>query len=443
MEQDLYEIGAIDADNYKPDSKAIQAAKNRRLLSNIIIWYGVWSVILFLVWEWRHKYDFLDRWCTDDAVFKIIAGLISVAFGVWLFSMITVGKKLSKLSYEEKFDFDLYLYHKRAYKKKGARNITLLALAQLNAKMGDKYLCQKAIEKIDVGYQPKLIDKLKLWIKSEEEEIDLSEFDTKRKPKAFPILIFFLLIAHAFFFDSIAYPINIYYKIHKIKLLYGFLGILSMVGNGLSAIFIFVGISLIIHHIRYKDISNFKVCKPLMIVVSIIVAICVVISKLDIIDVALSSDSDKITSTGEVIKASDYEDSAVTYEYDYDYDDYNYDYEEEESSTEDIDIMNMMIVLCNYLQKEGIIPDFTVELDYSAKGRVKGTVAQDESYIYVLYDNDIKQDEDGNDCLELVLEAEPLDENGNSLGQTEAVLKGFYLVNLETKEVIDEHKTHW
>ena len=36
-----------------------------------------------------------------------------------------------------------------------------------------------------------------------------------------------------------------------------------------------------------------------------------------------------------------------------------------------------------------------------------------------------------------------IDENGNSKGQQEAKLKGFYLVNLETDEVIDEHKTTW
>ena len=105
--------------------------------------------------------------------------------------------------------------------------------------------------------------------------------------------------------------------------------------------------------------------------------------------------------------------------------------------------MNEMIVLCNYLQKNGVIDDFKVELGYSAKGYVKGTVAQDSDYVYVLYDNGTKEDENGNECIELVLEAEPLDEQGNSLGQQEAKLMGFYLVNLSTDEVIDEHKTTW
>jgi hypothetical protein len=138
----------------------------------------------------------------------------------------------------------------------------------------------------------------------------------------------------------------------------------------------------------------------------------------------------------------DYEDSD---DYDYDYaDDYSYDDEEAyDNYPQEIDIMNEMIVLCNYLQKNGVIDDFHVELGYNAKGYVKGTVAQDDDYVYVLYDNGVKEDSDGNDCIELVLEAEPLDDNGNSLGQQEAKLKGFYLVNLETDEVIDEHKTHW
>ena len=105
--------------------------------------------------------------------------------------------------------------------------------------------------------------------------------------------------------------------------------------------------------------------------------------------------------------------------------------------------MNEMIVLCNYLQKNGVIDDFKVELGYSAKGDVKGTVAEDSDYVYVLYDNGTKEDEGGNECIELVLEAEPLDEQGNSLGQQEAKLMGFYLVNLSTDEVIDEHKTTW
>ena len=57
--------------------------------------------------------------------------------------------------------------------------------------------------------------------------------------------------------------------------------------------------------------------------------------------------------------------------------------------------------------------------------------------------NFLKEDENGNECIELVLEAEPLDDSGNSLGQQEAKLMGFYLVNLSTNEVIDEHKTTW
>ena len=61
----------------------------------------------------------------------------------------------------------------------------------------------------------------------------------------------------------------------------------------------------------------------------------------------------------------------------------------------------------------------------------------------VLYDNGTKEDGNGNECIELVLEAEPLDDSGNSLGQQEAKLMGFYLVNLSTDEVIDEHKTTW
>ena len=132
--------------------------------------------------------------------------------------------------------------------------------------------------------------------------------------------------------------------------------------------------------------------------------------------------------------------------YDYDYgNDYDYDYEEsyDDSYPAEIDIMNEMIVLCNYLQKNGVIDDFKVELGYSAKGDVKGTVAQDSDYVYVLYDNGTKEDENGNECIELVLEAEPLDDSGNSLGQQEAKLMGFYLVNLSTDEVIDEHKTTW
>ncbi len=110
---------------------------------------------------------------------------------------------------------------------------------------------------------------------------------------------------------------------------------------------------------------------------------------------------------------------------------------------DDVTIMNQMIILCNYLVKEGVIPDFSIELGYNAKGYVKAEIAKDDDYVYMLYDNGMKDDEYGNECIELVLEAEPLDENGNSLGQAEASLKGFYLVNAEKKTVIDEHKTHW
>ena len=105
----------------------------------------------------------------------------------------------------------------------------------------------------------------------------------------------------------------------------------------------------------------------------------------------------------------------------------------------------MMIILSGYLKEHGMIEDYYTNLliSYSAKGNVRGTVYRDEEYEYNLYDNGSKLDEDGNECLELVLEAEPLGEDGFSKGQSEAILKGFYLMNIETNEIIDEHKTHW
>lgn len=436
MVEDVYEIGAIDPSSYMPESKGVKYAKRMLLWSNIILWYGLWSVLIFLLWTSRTYYDYQIRYCTKYGFINLSLAIVFGVVGIWFCFRACMKLKLKELPLEEKFHYDLYIYHKKYYKRKFLRNEILLALAKLNVQMNDKELCQKAVEKMSEDYTPSVLEKIKGWAYSDE-EIDVSSLERKGKINPIKSLIAYWLIAFSFAFNSVEYPINFYYKVRDNKTIYGLMGVMCILGTSLFVMMIYTYLITSLNYRTEKDVVPMtKPQKILALVIAIITVLTVKSSKQEIFDFIFDNGKKQ-----EAVVTTD-DSYWYTDSYDYSYEE-NEEDEEEYTVTQEIDVMNMMIVLCNYLQKEGTIPDFTVELDYNAKGRVKGTVAQDDEFIYVLYDNDIKQDEEGNDCLELVLEAEPLDKNGNSLGQTEAKLRGFYLVNLDTKEVIDEHKTHW
>ncbi len=443
---DIYEEGAIDLSEYKPESKGVIMAKRRILWRNIVLLYVAAAIILFLMWSINDQFGLQYRFLKPTGTMRICLAIVTVGLG----AIAVINSHFSKVminscTLEEIFDHDLYLYHKR----KIFKGVALVSLAIINAKMGDRQLCSKALAKLHHKTKSSTVEYLKEWVADENADLDVEKLPQIKRANPILVLTLYLLMAYDFMFTSVADYINFYYKVHSRPILL-LMVLLSMLGA--IMIFHIIRAYIIVANHDYRIILREKIDKKALriklLIPAIIVAIYLVADRSEAYLFALGLDDDSQTESTEDYYDYDSNDYSYDYEYESDSSDYSYDEEEgylieDSEPVGDLDIMNFMIVLCNYLKEEGTIPDFSVELDYSAKGRVKGTVAKDEDFVYVLYDNDIKEDENGNDCLELVLEAEPLDENGNSLGQTEAKLRGFYLVNIETKEVIDEHKTHW
>lgn len=437
--QNIFDTEYFKLEEYNPGSAGVSLAKRLRIAINIIRLYG--ATIFFLAYYlifYVHG-EFFNRWLFPSAKINLGIAIILFTEGIVLAYKAHVVKKAKKLSDEERLDYDVVLYQRGYYKRKISRNTCLLTIAKLLAKMNDKERCKEAIENMTEGFNPDSVMKLKKWIDSDV-ELDPSCFEQQKMMSPFKVIYIFWLMAFAFGFVCTHY--TNYYWAGFSKLAVGIFGMISMLGFSLEAPMILIYSLVIYTYVTGKEFKTQKFRKNLLRIVILISVIVNVIWRFEVIDFGFDLSNDEYT-VEDTYDTSDYDD--------YSYDDYSADYYYDEDYSEDsedyymddVTIMNQMIILCNYLVKEGVISDFTIELGYNAKGYVKAEIAKDDDYVYMLYDNGMKDDEYGNSCIELVLEAEPLDEDGNSLGQAEASLKGFYLVNAEKKTVIDEHKTHW
>ena len=418
-------------------------AKRLRIVINIIRIYGAALFFLAYYWIFYRERLFFDRWLFDSAKINLGIAIILFTEGIVLAYKAHVVKHAGKLSLEERLDYDVVLYQRGYYKRKISRNNCLLMIAKLLAKMNDKSRCGEAIDNMTDGFNPESVVKLRKWIDSDE-ELEPSFLEPQKIMRPFKVIYIFWIMAFGFGFLCTHYTNYYWYGFSKTAV--GLFGILSMIGLSLVAPMALTYAFVIYTYVTGKEFKTQKVRKILLRIVILISAIVNVVWRFEILEFGFDLNKNEYAYEEETddytyddYSYDDYS-SSDDYAADYYYDDYVDDSEE---YMDDVTIMNQMIILCNYLVKEGVIPDFTIELGYNAKGYVKAEIAKDEDYVYMLYDNGMKDDEYGNSCIELVLEAEPLDENGNSLGQSEASLKGFYLVNAEKKTVIDEHKTHW
>ncbi|SFI17464.1 hypothetical protein SAMN04487830_12744 [Pseudobutyrivibrio sp. OR37] len=427
----MFDDESINIDEYNTDSRGVELAKKYLLSRRIVLLYCLAS--LFLVYYWFIKKDFFGLYLVKAAYVYIALEILVLSSGILALINNHFSKKHNDFSDQEKFDFNYFLYYKAKLKTKFLKNRLLVHMAMNCALMGDKAKCREALSLVTGNYQPNALKILQEWLDSEEASIDREKLlAEKKKPQGVRLLFAYVIVIIALMVACIDYTMLIAYGFSKTTIL--LLGILQAMGFGIIFMSIVISICMFVKRNKSLDLQA-PINKPLKLIIAIVIAIAVVFSN-DALWYGLSSDETEVSDEYET-DAYDYSDS---YE---EYSDYSEDEYYEDSYPTELDIMNKMIVLCNYLQKDGVIDDFAVELGYTAKGYVKGTVAQDDDYVYILYDNGTKDDDNGNSCIELVLEAEPLDENGNSLGQSEAKLMGFYLVNLETDEVIDEHKTHW
>lgn len=422
----------INIDEYKPESRGVQAYKRLSLLIGIFIIYTV--SFEFLTYFWLIKKNIFNIYFQPRAYLFVGIGVFCICLSVLnLVLYLGITRVLENCTIEEKLDYNFCVYKKSKRKK---NNNVLTAIACNYARMGNKEGCKQALSLLSKEYHPKILTDLKNWVESDEATFDTSLLKLKKRGIGTIASSFMLLIIAVGIFSSCVSSSEIIYS----GLSDSIISIIGIIQAGawlyITVYLIFFLIYILGRNSIFTGVNFFKEYrKGFMLIALLILLLYCGINPL--IQYTFGSKSEEINNSTEYSSDIYNEDS---YEYDYDY-----DYEEsyDDSYPAEIDIMNEMIVLCNYLQKNGVIDDFKVELGYSAKGDVKGTVAQDSDYVYVLYDNGTKEDESGNECIELVLEAEPLDEQGNSLGQQEAKLMGFYLVNLSTDEVIDEHKTTW
>lgn len=380
-----------NTEELQPTGEGERLAARTLLVSRIIKLYG--AAALFLVYFqifYRH-WDYLQRWIYNYACILLAPAIILFFAGIDIAYISHSINKAYRLNRPDLIDF----YHDLS-----------------------KHLLINIIR----GKE------------QTKDEIAAKLPDNAKKNHPFKLLIMFWIFAFSIGF--VGAPYDNYYWFGFPKITVGIAALISTVGLTLIIPTIVAMIAYIISLKKTGKAKLSKLQKALIIVITILSFVPNYIWLYD----AISFGFDLDTSTDDVIEDTEY---IPSYESDYVDSSSQYMIDDSEEYMDDVTIMNHMIILCNYLVQEGVISDFSVELDFNAKGYVKGTVARDDDYVYVLYDNGIKQDDQGNDCLELVLEAEPLDEDGNSLGQSEASLKGFYLVNAETKTVIDEHKTHW
>ncbi|MBR5637298.1 MAG: hypothetical protein IKW81_10255 [Pseudobutyrivibrio sp.] len=424
-----YDKKSFDINSLDDESAGIKFAKRLFLYSKIALFYVI-AFLFFCFYYIRQRYDF---YLEDEYVFFWLAS----AFFLYIFLSSSIKllfikySGLKQQSFQEKIHFGLYLYYKH-YRYIRAYGINmLLSLAMLEARKGDKEQCRNAVNALPKRFHNSNLDILKDWLDSDSDVIDIKKF---KKPNKLFLLcnnLYYLFLSYGLFFFGFDSDML-------------FLGGLSTTMIHMSQIILAVSVAIAFIFVIYKIIAR-KQGKYFR--AFILVALIIIFGFLSCF-IYVPSFRDLVTEKDDE-KENSYNSDDYSYNYDYDYyDDYSDDDYHIDNSSEpydDIDIMNMMIILEGYLKKNGIIEDYYTNflISYTAKGNVRGTVYRDENYEYNLYDNGLKKDENGNDCLEVVLEAEPLDENGISLGQAEASLKGFYLINIETHEIIDEHKTHW
>ncbi len=426
----IYDRNSFDIESLDENSKGIQLAKRITLSRIIIALYGIALVFVGLYFGYYKHIEWFDD--TFPALF--IVSTLCLCMGLVFTCNIVIAKKTKPLSLQEKHDYNMYLYYKIYHLRKGYRNLALLALARIDAMTGDREQCKNAVDMISSNFNNDDLKVINEWLCTDNPPLTKEAFKEPKQPKAWYFLIGGLIIFYGLSYAGL--NIDMFYFSN----VPGYIALLSGVIASIAFAFAYtLGICAIIIKIRRKMIPT-----VIITLILFVFTICMFF--------IIGKDSYEYCyyrHTGEYYGSDSYDLGDEEY-YDYSYDEYE-DYDEDQyidissEPVDEIDIMNYMIILSGYLKEQGIIEDYFTNLliSITAKGNVRGTVYRDEEYEYNLYDNGTKQDENGNECIELVLEAEPLDEDGNSLGQAEARLKGFYLVNLETNEIIDEHKTHW
>lgn len=108
-------------------------------------------------------------------------------------------------------------------------------------------------------------------------------------------------------------------------------------------------------------------------------------------------------------------------------------------------LQNAMTLVYNYLDEKKRYSDMELNFCASAKGETYAVICatQEEEHTrvldveYRLYYNGTKENRNGTECAEIVLQ------KWYPNGENNAQLINFYLVDPDTLEVIDEHDSSW
>lgn len=408
-------------DTYKPESKGVRMYKNFAMFRFIFIIYTL--SFEFLVYFWLLKKNIFQKYLEPQAYLLVGFSVLFICLIVYvIIDNLAFKKKLIESSSEVNFDYYFYTYKKSGKKN---QNNTITAIACALAEMGDKHGCQKVLSLLPVEYKPAILSDLKDWLKSEEASFDNPLLhNTKRsilRAIIFPII--FLIIAAGLLASCVDYTLLIGYGSNKTCIMH-----FGMLQCGAWLYLTIFCILLIFYYFNrnrmFLLIDGFKEYSKSMTLVAIFILLFY-ISVNPAVNYASTSDetdttSDKISSSNE---AKD----------------------EEELWSEhpdDTEVLLKMVILCDWLQKRGIIGDFHVLIEHDENGIAMATVSKDDNYAYVLHENGFKSDSNDCKCLEFILKAEPLDAKGKSLGPEKEKLIGYYLVKYDTDEVFEELKAY-
>ncbi|SFI03089.1 hypothetical protein SAMN04487830_11865 [Pseudobutyrivibrio sp. OR37] len=411
----------INIDTYKPESKGVRIYKAFAMFRFIFIIYAL--SFEFLAYFWLLKKNIFQKYLEPQAYLLVGFSVLFFCLIVYvIIDNLAFRKKLLESSPEVNFDYYFYTYKKSGKKN---QNNTITAIACALAEMGDKLGCQKVLSLLPVEYKPRILSELRDWLKSEETSFDNPLLhSTKRsilRAIVFPIMS--LLIAAGLLASCIDYTILIGYGFNKTCIMY--FGVLQCAA---WLYLTFICIILIIYYFNrnrmFLLIDGSKEYSKSMTLVALLILL-LYISVNPAVSYVLTPD--ELNTTSDNISSS-------------------YEIKDEEElwseHPDDTEVMLKMIILCDWLQKRGVIGDFHVLIEHDENDIAMATVSKDDNYAYVLHENGFKDDINGCKCLEFILKAEPLDAKGKSLGPEKEKLIGYYLVKYETDEVFEEFKAY-
>ena len=486
----IYHVHDFKEDEYSWNEVGRRKAKKNSYIRWLIM--IVSFVILFIAAYLEFRYDLLEI----NGFLCWLLAILVFSWGLTICYASYVRKHACKMSLEERHDFNLYLYHHKYWKNPILANQALLNNAIILVKMKQYEQAAQALDAMHIekckAKEMKLIYFLRIIIASfrdNEEEIEKAKIrytgikddagnypaselvenwiqmndleqmtvcleQIKPVKKEYPGLAFVVTIflAYTFWFLGTAYGIN---RGAGYEIRYVFSAISLIVVN--MGLFVMLILGIIWLHRHLNITSSVWIQKVVKFNICAVIAIAgLILLFINFLDVFLGLD-DKETVTR---KENGYTYLEVSWS-NMGYNAYTAEYvtnnpfimkkiyvptkDDTYESDEWLRMRNGMQAVYNYLIETNALenPEFTY--GSNAKGETyvivsTGQETKDGNQVsveYGLYYNREKTDDNGTYCDEYVLE------KMYPGGTYDTQLVDFYLVNPDTLEVTDEHKTTW